>query len=337
VKLESRQIEAFLADPTAVRAVLLFGDDAGLIAERAVRLTRRVAGELGDPFRTVELERGELRRIGEEMAALPMTGGRRVVRVRDASDALAGPVETALAARLPGFLVLEALGLPGRSRLRAIIEKSPEAVALGCYAADAAQLGRAIRTGLREGGVRPDDAALAWLEDRLGADVVATRGEVEKLVLYVGQGGIVDLPAAQACVGDLAGLSLEDALFAATEGDVAAADRALELALGEGLAPVAVLRAALLHVQRLHRAQLAVGGGLAPSEAAKAARPPLFFRREAAFLRALQRWPEPRLAAAATALAAAERAAKRTGAPAEWLCRNAIIGLGLRTGSRRVR
>ena len=41
-----------------------------------------------------------------------------------------------------------------------------------------------------------------------------------------------------ACVGDLAGLSLDDALFAATEGDVARADRALELAIAEGATPV---------------------------------------------------------------------------------------------------
>ena len=49
-----------------------------------------------------------------------------------------------------------------------------------------------------------------------------------------GPGGRVDLEAAMACVGDLAGLSLDDALFAATEGDVATADRALELAMAEG-------------------------------------------------------------------------------------------------------
>ncbi len=71
-----------------------------------------------------------------------------------------------------------------------------------------------------------------------------------------------------ACIGDLSGLSLDDALFAATVGDVATTDRALELAIGEGAAPVRVLRAAIMHLQRLHRARLAMARGGA-GEAAK--------------------------------------------------------------------
>ncbi len=103
---------------------------------------------------------------------------------------------------------------------------------------------------------------MAWVSDQLGADRVSTRGEAEKLALYAGPGGRVDLDAAMACVGDLAGLSLDDALFAATEGDVARTDRALELALAEGATPVGVLRAGLMHLQRLHRVRLAMDEGL---------------------------------------------------------------------------
>ena len=96
---------------------------------------------------------------------------------------------------------------------------------------------------------------------------------LEKLALYAGPGGRVDLDAAMACVGDLAGLSLDDALFAATEGDVARADRALELAIAEGATPVGVLRAGLMHLQRLHRVRLTVDDGLSAADAAKACSP----------------------------------------------------------------
>ena len=147
-----------------------------------------------------------------------------------------------------------------------------------------------IRAVLTEAGVGIDADALAWVSDQLGADRVSTRGEAEKLALYVGPGGRVDLDAAMACVGDLAGLSLDDALFAATEGDVARADRALELALAEGATPVGVLRAGLMHLQRLHRVRLAVDEGLSAADAVKGARPPVFFRRVGAFSRAFELW-----------------------------------------------
>ena len=143
--------------------------------------------------------------------------------------------------------------------------------------------------------------------------------------------------AAEQCVGDLAGLSLNDALFAATAGDVAETDRALELAMAEGTAPVGLLRATLTHLQRLQRARAAVAQGASPNEAAKAARPPVFYRQEPAFVQALRLWPEPALEAAATRVWEAERACKRTGTPAESLCRSVLLGLAQRAAQQRRR
>jgi DNA polymerase-3 subunit delta len=195
---------------------------------------------------------------------------------------------------------------------------------------------------MTEAGVAVDREALGWLADQLGADRASTRQELEKLALYVGPGGRVDLDAAQACVGDLAGLSLDDALFAATEGDVATTDRALELAIAEGASPVGVLRGALTHLQRLHRVRLTVDAGAPAGEAAKAARPPVFFRRVGAFTAALGLWSSGALVAAMVALAEAERSCKRTGAPDVVLSRNAILALARRAAAgsairRRIR
>ena len=103
-----------------------------------------------------------------------------------------------------------------------------------------------------------DPDALSWLSGQLGADRASTRAELEKLALFVGPGNRVDIDAAQTCVGDLAGLSLDDAMFAATAGDVATTDRALELAMAEGANAVQILRTAMGHLQRLHRARLAM-------------------------------------------------------------------------------
>ncbi len=337
MKLEGRAVEALLRDPGGWRAVLLYGDDAGLVRDRGSRLTRTVAGTVDDPFRVVELERDAASRLAEEMASPPLTGGRRVVRVREASDSVVASVQAALAVNGDGLLVLEATALPPRSKLRTLIERADRAAAVPCYAPEAAVVGTEIRAVLRTRGVSADDDALAWLEGHLGGDLAVVRGEAEKVALHAGAGGRIDLAAARACIGDLAGLSLEDALFAATSGDVAEADRSLEIALGEGATAVAVLRGALLHVQRLQRARLAMGGGAMLADAARSARPPVFFRREPAFRRALGLWTEAALANAATRLSAAERACKRTGAPEATICRNAILGLAQRGAAARTR
>ena len=335
MKLESRRIEGFLRAPGPVRVALLHGDDAGLIRDRAMRLVRAVAGSTDDPFRVVDLAPDAISSIPAEMASLPMTGGRRVVRLRDAGDSATAAVQTVLAGAAPGFLVLEAAGLGPRSRLRTLVERAPDAAAIGCYPQEGRGLEQAIERTLSEHGVTADADALSWLGDQLGADQAMTRMEVEKLALYAGRNGRVDVATARATVGDLAGLSLDDALYSATTGQVAATDRALELAMAEGAAAVSVLRAALMHLQRLQRARLALDGGMTAAEAAKTVRPPLFFRREAPFIQALGLWPSPVLDRAAVRLWEAERACKRTGAPAETICRNAIIGLAQRGAAAR--
>jgi DNA polymerase-3 subunit delta len=337
VKLDARRVEAFLDDPGAVRVALFHGEDSGLIREWAARLVRAVAGSLDDAFRITELDREAIARLPDEIGAMSMMGGRRVVRVRDATDAATGPVQKALATNGPALVVLEGVGLGGKSRLKTLLDRSDAGVTIACYPMDARAMGPLVRASLAERQVTIQPDALEWLSDQLGADRAVTRSELEKLALYVGQGGVVDITAARLCVGDLSGLQLEDALFAATEGEVVATDRALELALAEGATPVGVLRAGLMHLQRFARVRAAMAEGASAEEAVRSARPPVFFRREPAFSRALRLWSLSALDAATARLWEAERACKQTGSPAETLCRNAILGLAQRAAIIRRR
>jgi DNA polymerase-3 subunit delta len=308
-KLDARRAAAVLADPASFRAVLLHGDDAGLVRERAEALVRAVmGGKMDDPFRMAELTREEAAKAGVlagEVAALAMTGGRRVVRLREATDAHATALKDALATPGEALMVLEGGELTARSKLRVLGEASNEVAVIACYRERGEDLARTIGTMLKEQGVRADPAALSWLATRLGEDRMQTRREVEKIALYVGAGGRVDEEAALACVAEGAAADMDEALMAATAGDAAATDRALASAFAEGANPVQVLRAALRHVQRLHEA--AVTGG-----DAGVLRPPVFFRHKPAFDRALRLWSPGALEAVGSALLEAEKRTKTT-------------------------
>ncbi len=334
MKLSPARIQAFLRDPGECRVVLLFGEDAGMIRDRAEALVRAVAGSLDDPFLVSELPREEIKRLPDEAAGLSLIGGRRVVRVRDVTDAATVPVQAVLNSRAPALVVLEGPAMQSRSKLRTALEGAADGVAISCYPEEGRALEETIRETLRGNGAGVEPDALTWLSQQLGADRASTRAELEKLALYVGPGNRVDIDSAMTCVGDLAGLSLDDALFAATTGDVATADRALEAAVAEGAAPVQVLRAALGHLQRLHRARLAMDEhGLTAADAAKALRPPVFFQKVGAFTRSLSLWPGATLTAAMAALAEAERGCKRTGWPDQALCRSAVLTLARRSAA----
>lgn len=308
-KLDARRAAAVLADPGAFRAVLLHGDDAGLVRERAEGLVRTVLdGRMDDPFRLAELTRDEAARPGAlagEAAALAMTGGRRVVRLREATDAHAAPLKEALATRGEALIVLEGGELTPRSRLRALGEAEADVAVIACYRERGEELAASLGRMFRDEGVSADPAALSWLAGRLGEDRMQTRREVEKLALYAGAGGRVDEEAVLANGPEGAAMDLDEALMAATQGDAKTADRALAAAFAEGASPVAVLRAALRHVQRLHEAAVAGGD-------ASVLRPPVFFRHKAAFDRSLRLWSPPALEAVGAALLEAEKRTKTT-------------------------
>lgn len=337
MKLDGARIDSFLREPGGCRVVLLYGEDAGLVAERAERLVRLIIGPGKDPFRLAELERDSVNRIDEEMTAMALTGGRRVVRVREVTDAALKAVQAVLSGKGEALLVLEAPGMARRAKLVGLLEKASDAAAIACYPQEGKALEAVIRGSLSELGVAVETEALGWLAGQLGADRAITAREVEKLALYAGEGGRVDLDAARMCVGDLAGLSLDDALFAATAGDIAGADRALELAMQEGSTAVGVLRSALMHLQRLQRARAAMAGGMTAGEATKAVRPPVFFKLEGPFSRALGLWSEAALQAACVRVWEAERSCKRTGAPADAISRSAVLGLAQRAAAARRR
>jgi len=333
-KLDARRAAAALADPSPWRCLLLHGDDPGLVRERAAAVVRAVIGG-DDPFRLADVPREAAVKdtglLAAEMAALALTGGRRVVLVREATDALAPAVKAALAGPGEALLLIEAGELPPRGRLRALLEPAAEAAVIPCYRERGAELLGTLRALLAEAGVSAEPEALEELATRLGEDRLLLRREVEKLALYVGAGGRVRVEDVLACVGDGSALDVEEALMAATAGEVAAADRALDVALAEGSSPVGVLRAALRHVQRL---QLAASG-VAP----EALRPPVFFRHKPAFEKAVRLWSVPALAAAAEALREAEKRAKSGSAtrplPDAVVAKAAVLALARQAALRR--
>jgi DNA polymerase-3 subunit delta len=345
MKLPAQRIGAFLRAPdAATRAALFYGPDAGLVRERADLLASAICPDLNDAFRVAELDGDTLdddaARLNDEAASLSLVGGRRLVRVRDADDAIGPLFDRFFKSPPPGdaFVLVEASDLGPRSSLRRAFEAAKEAAAIACYLDGPREIGELARDvlGARQIKVKPE--AMQYLTAHLGGDRQVSRRELEKLALYAGDGGIVGEDEVMACVGDSAELSIDEVVFAAADGDAVQLERALTRAFGEGAQPVTVLRAELRHFQRLHLAgsRLAAGNG---EEEALRLRPPLFFKLIDRFKRQLRTWPPARAAAVLEALHEAEAQAKTTGFPAETICRAALTriarGAAANSASRR--
>jgi DNA polymerase-3 subunit delta len=331
MKLAAGRLEAFLAAPDpAIGAALVFGPDEGLVRERVQRLIEAVAGAPADPFCYAEIAPAALRadpaRLADEAAAPALTGARRLLRIRDAGDGVTEACANAVpAASGCALIVAEAGDLPKRSSLRRLFENAREAVAIACYGDEGASLTALIEATLAAEGMTATPEALAALAGLLGADRALSRSELAKLVLYRGAPGEIGVDDVLAVVGDASAVPLDAVTYAACGGDAPALDRALALAFAEGLQPVSILRAIAQHLIRLLRAGELIAAGRSSRDAIAALRPPVLFRRQAAFTRQLHIWSRPRLARALDLVTAAEFSCKTTGLPAPLICGRALL------------
>lgn len=341
MKLNAKQAERFVQSPDPeVRAVLLYGPDAGLRRERSAALLAKTVEDPSDPFAVSELTGAQLAddpaRLADEAAALVFGGGRRFVRVRDAGDKIT-PVVKAFLADSPGeaFVVIEGDDLPARSSLRKLFEGEKHAAALACYHDDSRSLDSVVRGFFADAGVGISREAVGFLAAQLGGDRALTRRELEKVLLFKGTGaGEVTLEDAEVCVGDSALLSLEDVALATGAGNVQALERALSRSFSEGNSPISLLRAVARHFQRVH----AVAGAGGPVEdAMKRLRPPVFWKTAGAFKAQAEAWRPAHLVRAMDKLLEAEAACKRTGAPAETLAARALLEIAANAPGRRRR
>jgi DNA polymerase-3 subunit delta len=331
VKLAAKDIDRFVANPASkCRAVLVYGPDAGLVRERSDALMQSAVPDLSDPFLVAELPAERVAKdpalLSDEAAAIALTGGRRAVRVRDCGDGISDAVKAMLQGPAGDTLVvLQAGELPPRSALRRMMEEAENAAALPCYADDAGSLDRVIHDALAAESLTLSQEAAAFLAANLGSDRAVTRSELAKLALYARGAGRVELADAMAVVGDSAALSLDDLCYAATGGETAALDRALERSLQEGQSEVAVLRAVSRHLLRLQLVAARVARGETVDNALRALRPPVFFARQAQFRRQAQSWPLERVGRALDLILAAELACKTTGMPGAAVCGRALM------------
>ncbi len=330
MKIPTHKADSFMRAPDR-QCVVLYGPDQGMVAERAMQLVRAIAGDPPDSFRYTELPASSISddpaRLHDELAAQSLMGGRRVVRLRDADDKIS-KILSSLLADMPQtdtLLVIEAGELESRSKLRALAEEHELAAALACYLPEGPELQKALAEMLRSEHLKIEADALHLLANSLPADRQLLKREVEKLAHYCMGQNEIGIDDVRACLGDSAESGLDDVVWAMGDGlrpDMLSASSRL---LREGQSPIALLRTASKHLQKLHwlHAQMQQGQGVA--QAVEKMRPPVFFKRKAQLIAQAKRSKLAGLTAALVALNNAEAACKKSNCPDEAMCQMALL------------
>src|SRR3984885_4051071 len=341
MEVKTHQADRFVAKPPKeLVAALVYGPDQGLVRERAETIAKTVAPDLKDPFRVSEMDESSLTsdpaRLFDEASSLSMMGGRRVVRVRGATNAHAELFERFLGEPPPGdaLVVIEGGDLAKSSALRKAFEEADNGAAIACYADSDDSLSEMVRSALRAQGLAIQTDALDEAVSALGSDRGVSRREIEKLALYAYGKDRVTIEDVRAVIGDEAEARVDEVCDAAGGGDMPKLDRALERLWVEDFSPIAILRMAMSHFQRIALAKAQIARGESIDTAIKRMRPPIHFQRLSSFRAQVQRWNEAALGEALDLLLDTEALCKTTGVPAEAVCGRALLNVAARVRAR---
>jgi DNA polymerase III subunit delta len=339
--IPAKDVDGFVARPDPRRPiVLVYGPDLGLVRERVDALLLGAGGNASDPFSTVTIEgdilAGDPGRLADEARAIGLFGGRRLVHIRAGGRSFADAL-TSLLADPPqdAFIVIEAGDLKKGAPLRKLVEASQAAVALPCYQDDERTVTRLVETTLKNAGLTIDADARDTLVSLLGADRMASRSELEKLVLYVGDKKRVEFADVLAAIADSSTLALDDVVDAAAAGDTVEAVAAFAKARAEGIPASVVIGATIRHIATLHRLSLRVERGDRPSRIVTEPQQRIFFRRQSFFERALNRFGPQEFERTLTALGTALLASRRSAELADPIAEREILAIA--KGARRRR
>lgn len=312
MKLSGRELARFAARPDPAHpAILIYGPDPMRVADRRAQIIKGLAGENAEAeMRLERLAAGDVKADPAILAdALKATGffaGQRVVRLDEATDALAPAIAAALEGWQEGDAVLVATAgnLGPRSALRKLFEGHATALAAPVYA-DAAGP-EEIRATLQAAGL----SAFAPDAER---DVMALgralepgefRQFVDRLALYKLNDPAPVSAADVAACAPLAPDAEVDALVAqVAEGQAGAIAPLMRNLAGQGIAPVTICLAVQRHFRALHMLATAPDG---PARAIARLRPPVFGPRRERMLAQLRRWRVATLETALSMLVAAD-------------------------------
>jgi DNA polymerase-3 subunit delta len=321
MKVAPRDIERFLSTPPQeLCSCLIYGEDAGQVRELAKKLAEAVVDDLNDPFRVTTLDISNLTadpsRLSDEQAAMPFGGGRRLIRLRGITGDHARLISEIIQEPSgDGLIIAEAGPLRRDSAMVKMFETSKTGAAIPCYADEGRSLAALLDQTLKQENISLTPDARSYIINRLGADRAATRSEIEKLLLYIGENGKLGLEDAVEAIGDAGSTSVDDLVYATATGDITNSHRALDRLTAANTQPISVIRSMIGHLTKL-RAVVAKAetSGLEPALAS--IRPPIFFKRKTAFQEQARIWSRQRLSLAIDRMLRAEIEVKQTGSDA---------------------
>lgn len=334
MNIKPAQLVLFCKNPNpAIRCIVLFGSNEGLINELQNKCVETVCGGMQDAFNYALLEMGQISKDGGELYAeynaQSLMGGRRVVVLKDADNAVASTIKALLAeTKSDNLLIITSENYNTKSALITWAKDRSDVYTVGCYDDRQADISQSVQEMLAEKNLVAGFDVLQVLVARLSADRKMNQSEIDKLATYMDTRKVVEIEDIKKVISDIGAANYDDLCYNTADGNLAKACEVFDFLVAEGENAATLVRQIAYHFAKLLSVCAETQNGKSVEEALKILRPPLVFYRKDSFVKQLKYWKKERILSALSMLYDCERECKTTGMPAEVVAQYCILRLG---------
>jgi len=306
---------------TKIKAVLIYGPDAGLVDEFCDKAIEKL--EI-DKDNLLAVDADELREKQDAMFAEScspsMFGGRKAIIISRAGDSDSKIISDLITTPSLCATVIVTAGDLRVGGLRRLFEDGDDVAAIACYTDDAKTLETLIHkelsatAGIRQ--ITPD--AMSYMLSHMGGDRGITRSFLQKIAIYVSDKHVVDIEDVEKCLPDTSASSADDYMYSLTAGHINQTMVALDRLIYGGADANMLVRMLYNHFNKL---LVAVVDGQLPR---------LFWKVADKFNLAVKIWPENEIVNVLSKLNDLEKMCRTNGMQPEILIRDFSLKLSVR-------
>lgn len=230
VAVRSDEADSILSRPLSEIAVfLIFGPDAGHVAERIRAALKQAGANADDPFQMVRIDSAELASdpglLLNETNTVSLFGSSRIFRISAGPADITPAVEMAL--QNPGRdwkIVIDAGALKRDSAIRKFCERYKFALAIECNQDSEADLAKLLDLELAGAGMSLNAEAKSAILRLLGADRLSTRSEIAKLLMFAHGSQSLNVDDIESILADASAVAVEKTVNFAFAGNLEGVD-----------------------------------------------------------------------------------------------------------------
>ena len=338
MKVHNSQINDFINKVNSnYGAILVYGTDYGLICEKVNDLVKSYFKNINSDdvsHNVVEIISQELikepRLLVEESQSISLLSSKKIIKINNVTDSIKKVISSYLEKPVEDCLVLpQGNSLSPGSAIRKFFEDHDTAKIIACYSDDTQNIEIMITNMLKKESISIDIDAKKALIERLGLDRLVTKTEIEKAVLFAGEGGNLNYKDTISFVGDQTLINLEKLSDTTFLGDLKSTFSILLRLEKDNTSSVEIIRVLLRQLHNLLRIKISTMSGLNIETVINSFRPPIYFKRKPNIYKQNKFWSPKKINRALSMLYKTEMECKKSGAIQKTLVRQVILGLCL--------